>query len=80
MEILRAGPWKAECAPTAAAVIDRLLHYSTTVNIPGRELPAQGQEASRRLLHPGTQTRLLSVSTGEFQTVDLWRPTSGWGI
>lgn len=56
----------------AAAIIDRLLHYSTTINIRGESYPPQGQEAGRRLQHAfSDRGGPLNGLPGEFHIVDL---------
>ena len=64
----------------AAAVIDRLLHYSTTVNIRGESYRLKDKKRAGVFSTPPSQADLLNVLTGEFQTVDLLRTHLGWGI
>jgi len=63
----------------AAAILDRLLHYSTTVNIRGESYRLK--DKSDRGLHRGLdQADRLRAQGGEFETGAPVRSVLSWGF
>ena len=57
-------------AVIATAILDRLLHHSTTIAIKGRELPTEGQEAGRRHRREGGKRDGMTKGGVSFQPAE----------